>query len=167
MTINIEYESDISLNLDYRYIIESVVLKALELEECSYEVELSIILTDNQEIKKINKMYRGIDKATDVLSFPMIEFDKPGDFSGLEEYKNEYFNLETDELLLGDIIISVEKVMKQAEDFGHSLKRELAFLMAHSMLHLFGYDHNDNTSDDDLIMERKQEYILKTLKIGR
>lgn len=167
MTISIEYESDISLNIDYETIIESVVLKALDIEECPYEVDLSIILTNNEDIQEINKMYRDIDAPTDVLSFPMIEFDMPSDFSGLEESVNDCFNPESGELLLGDIIISVEKVMDQAEEFGHSSKRELAFLVAHSMLHLFGYDHNDNTSDDDLIMERKQEYILKTLKIGR
>ncbi len=167
MTINIEYESKISLDLDYKAIIESIVLKALDIEECPYEVELSIILTDNEDIKEINKTYRNIDEPTDVLSFPMIEFNKAGDFSALEECLNEYFNPETGELLLGDIIISVEKVMEQAEEFGHSLKRELAFLMAHSMLHLFGYDHNDNINIENLAMEKKQEYILQTLQIGR
>ena len=167
MTINIEYESKISLDLDYKTIIESIVLKALDIEECPYEVELSIILTDNEDIKEINKTYRNIDEPTDVLSFPMIEFNKAGDFSALEECLNEYFNPETGELLLGDIIISVEKVMEQAEEFGHSLKRELAFLMAHSMLHLFGYDHNDNINIENLAMEKKQEYILQTLQIGR
>lgn len=167
MTINIEYESKISLDLDYKTIIESIVLKALDIEECPYEVELSIILTDNEDIKEINKTYRNIDEPTDVLSFPMIEFNKAGDFSALEECLNEYFNPETGELLLGDIIISVEKVMEQAEEFGHSLKRELAFLMAHSMLHLFGYDHNDNINIENLAMEKKQEYILQTLQIWR
>ena len=106
MTINIEYESKISLDLDYKTIIESIVLKALDIEECPYEVELSIILTDNEDIKEINKTYRNIDEPTDVLSFPMIEFNKAGDFSALEECLNEYFNPETGELLLGDIIIS-------------------------------------------------------------
>lgn len=167
MTISIEYESKISLDLDYKTIIESVVLKALDIEECPYEVELSIILTDNEDIKEINKSYRNIDRPTDVLSFPMIEFNKSGDFSALEESSNEYFNPETGELLLGDIIISVEKVMEQAEEFGHSQKRELAFLMAHSMLHLFGYDHTDNINYDNLIMKKKQEYILQTLQFGR
>lgn len=164
MTINIDYESNIKLDLDYESIINMVVLKALELEECPYEIELNILLTDNDSIQGVNKDYRNIDSPTDVLSFPMIEYESPGEFSKLDEHSWEYINPSTKELVLGDIIISVDKVIDQAKAYNHSQIRELAFLMAHSMLHLFGYDHLEGES---LIMETKQENILKELQIGR
>ncbi|NLJ90334.1 MAG: rRNA maturation RNase YbeY [Clostridiales bacterium] len=165
MTINIEYESDIKLDLDYEDIITKVIDKSLELEKCPYEIELSVVLTDNDSIHEINKTYRNIDAPTDVLSFPMVDYDIPGDFSDLDEYINDYFNPETGELMLGDIIISVEKVIEQAKEYGHSRIRELAFLVAHSMLHLFGYDHMDDETSH--IMEGKQENILSELNIRR
>ncbi|WMJ88050.1 rRNA maturation RNase YbeY [Anaerocolumna sp. MB42-C2] len=165
MTLNIEYETEIKLDFDYESIIEKVVKKSLDREKCPYEVELNVILTGNQEMKEINKEYRNIDTPTDVLSFPMIDYETPADFSGLEEEEDNYFNPETGELLLGDIIISVEKVMEQAKQYGHSLKRELAFLTAHSMMHLFGYDHMEE--EERIIMEEKQKNVLDELQIYR
>lgn len=165
MTLNFEYETEILLNLDYEDIITNVVNQALDYEQCPYESELSIILTDNEAIREINREYRNIDNPTDVLSFPMIDYTTPSDFSTLEEEAEDYFNPETGELLLGDIIISVEKVMEQAEKYGHSEKRELAFLTAHSMLHLFGYDHMEE--EERILMERKQEEILASLNYVR
>ena len=117
-----------------------------------------MILTDNDAIQEINRDYRQIDAPTDVLSFPMVDYEQEADFSHLEEAAEDYFNPETGELVLGDIIISVEKVMKQAESYGHSRERELAFLIAHSMLHLCGYDHMEE--DERLVMEEKQREIL-------
>ena len=117
-----------------------------------------MLLTDDQEIHRINQEFRGIDRATDVLSFPMGDYETPSDFERLEEVAEDYFNLETGELLLGDIVISVDKVEEQAEKYGHSQARELAFLTAHSMLHLCGYDHMEE--DERLVMEKKQEEIL-------
>ncbi len=165
MTLNLEYEAEIELELDYRSIITEVVEKSLDMEECPYEVELNVILTDNKEIQDINKNYRDIDAPTDVLSFPMIDYETPADFSGLEEEEDNYFNPETGELLLGDIIISVEKVMEQAAEYGHSKERELAFLTAHSMMHLFGYDHMEE--QERIIMEEKQKNVLDELHIYR
>lgn len=165
MTLNIEYETEIRMELDYRSIITKVVEKSLDLERCPYEVELNVILTDNQEIKDINRNYRNIDTPTDVLSFPMIDYENPADFSGLEEEADNYFNPETGELILGDIIISVEKVTEQAEEYGHSRERELAFLTAHSMMHLFGYDHMEET--ERVVMEEKQRKVLDELQIFR
>ncbi|WFR59977.1 rRNA maturation RNase YbeY [Anaerocolumna sp. AGMB13025] len=165
MTLNLEYEAEIELNLDYRSIITKVVEKALDLEECPYEVELNVILTDNEEIREINQTYRTIDAPTDVLSFPMIGYETPGDFDGLEEAQEDYFNPETGELLLGDIIISVEKVIEQAKEYGHTRERELAFLTAHSMMHLFGYDHMEE--NERIIMEEKQKKVLDELTIFR
>ncbi len=165
MTLNIEYETDIKLSFDYESIIAKVVEKSLDREKCPYEVELNVILTDNQEIKEINNNYRSIDAPTDVLSFPMIDYETPSDFSGLEEEEDNYFNPETGELLLGDIIISVEKVIVQAEQYGHSAERELAFLTAHSMMHLFGYDHMEE--EERIIMEEKHRNVLDELHIYR
>ncbi len=165
MTLNLEYETEIKLQLDYESIITKVVNMALDLEECPYETELNLILTDNKEIKDINREYRNIDVPTDVLSFPMIAYESPGDFSILEDEDNDSFNPETGELLLGDIIISVEKVMEQAAEYGHSEERELAFLTAHSMMHLFGYDHMEER--ERTVMEEKQRQVLEELKIYR
>lgn len=165
MTLNIEYETEIKLDLNYENIITRVVEKSLDFEKCPYEVELNVILTDNNEIKEINRDYRNIDAATDVLSFPLIQYEKPSDLTGLEEEADDYFNPETGELLLGDIIISVEKVIEQAKEYGHSNERELAFLTAHSMMHLFGYDHMEE--DERTIMESKQKQVLDELQIYR
>lgn len=159
MTINVEYEAEQELNLPCESIIEEIVTAAMDYEECPYEAEVSVLLTDNDEIRRINREFRNLDSATDVLSFPMGDYETPGDFEHLEESSEDYFNPETGELLLGDIVISVEKVKEQAEKYGHSEKRELAFLTAHSMLHLFGYDHMEE--DERRVMEERQEAILK------
>ena len=119
---------------------------------------VSVTLTDNDMIHDINLSERGIDKPTDVLSFPMVDFDAPNDLSYAEKYPQDYFNPETGELLLGDIVISLEKVASQAKEYGHSDKREIAFLVAHSCLHLFGYDHIDEA--DRVKMEGLQNEIL-------
>ncbi|MEY8352186.1 rRNA maturation RNase YbeY [Lachnospiraceae bacterium 54-53] len=158
MTINIEYEADKKLDIPYEDIIKSVVEESLGYEECPYEAEVSVLITDNEEIRRINREYRNIDSPTDVLSFPMIEYDSPSDFGRLEEMENDCFHPETGELLLGDIVISVDKVEEQAEKYGHSQAREMAFLVAHSMLHLCGYDHMED--GERLVMEKKQEDIL-------
>lgn len=165
MTFNLEYETEIGLELDYRSIITKVVEKSLDLEQCPYEVELNVILTDNQEIRAINREYRDIDAPTDVLSFPMIDYETPADFDRLEEEEDNYFNPETGELILGDIIISVEKVIEQAAEYGHTRERELAFLTAHSMMHLFGYDHMEE--EERIQMEEKQRKVLDELMIFR
>lgn len=158
MTINIEYETDKSLDIPYEAIIRDIVPAALDYEACPYEAEVNVLLTDNEAIREINRDQRGIDAPTDVLSFPMIEFEKEADFDHVEDAAEDYFNLETGELMLGDIVVSVEKVAEQAEKYGHSKERELAFLVAHSMLHLCGYDHMDDGERE--IMEAKQREIL-------
>ncbi len=165
MTLEIEYEAEETLDLPVEEIITEVVKEALRYEECPYDIELNVLLTDNAAIWKINLEQRGIDAPTDVLSFPMIEYEAPADFSTVEETVEDCFNPETGELLLGDIVISVDKVLEQAESYGHSTKRELAFLVAHSMLHLFGYDHMED--EERLVMEEKQREILHNLSIER
>lgn len=158
MTINIEYETEEKLQVPYDKVIRQVVEEALDYERCPYEAEVNVILTDNEDIRQINQEFRGIDSPTDVLSFPMIEYSAPSDFDHLEEMENDCFNPETGELLLGDIVVSADKVREQAEKYGHSETRELAFLVAHSMLHLCGYDHMEDA--ERVVMEKKQEEIL-------
>ena len=165
MTINIEYETEIELNIPYEDIIKSVINESIDYEKCPYEAEVNVILTDNKEIHQINKEHRAVDSPTDVLSFPMVDYENPSDFEGIEDKAEDYFNPDTGELMLGDIVISVEKVIEQAQQYGHSIKRELAFLVAHSMMHLFGYDHM--VPAEAAIMEAKQNEVLNNLGIFR
>jgi probable rRNA maturation factor len=165
VTISIDYEADKQLEFDYEVLQKKVVQACLDYENCPYEAEISILMTNNNEIQHINKKFRGIDAPTDVLSFPAVEYETPGDFSYLGGMTEEYFHPETGELLLGDIVISVEMAMIQAQEFGHSVQREIAFLTAHSMFHLFGYDHMDE--DGQIKMEEKQNYVLEKLQIYR
>ncbi len=165
MTFNIEVETEFELDFDYRETIHKVINEVLDYEACPYESEVNLILTDNEEIHKINKEYRDIDRPTDVLSFPMIEFEVAGDFSPVEEHEEDYFNPETGELVLGDIILSIDKVLEQAKSYNHSVMREFAFLIAHSMLHLCGYDHME--PEEARTMEAKQRVILEKLNILR
>ena len=139
--------------------IRKVIRTALAAEGVTAACEVDVLLTDDENIHQINLDMRQIDNPTDVLSFPMCDFETPGDFSLLEETPEEYFNPDTGELMLGDIVISVEKVKEQAEKYGHSETRELAFLVAHSMLHLSGYDHMEE--EERLEMEQKQSEILE------
>lgn len=164
MTIEFEKEYNKDLGINYEEIADKVINAALDYEECPYEAEVSLTLVDNNRIHDINKEFRDIDRPTDVLSFPMVEYDDAGEFAFLED-EDDCFNPETGELMLGDIIISLDKVEEQAIAYGHSFTREYAFLIAHSMLHLMGYDHM--TDDDASIMEAKQQAILDNLNITR
>ena len=160
MTINIEYKAEKKLDLPYEEIINDIVLASLDYEECPYEAEVNVILTDNDAIQEINREHRCIDAPTDVLSFPMVDYKVPSDFDHVEDAVEDYFNPETGELILGDIVISVDKVEEQADKYGHSQTRELAFLVAHSMLHLCGYDHMEDGEREQ--MEERQKKILET-----
>ena len=132
--------------------------------KCPYECEVNILITDNDEIHALNKEMRDIDSPTDVLSFPSLEFDTPGDFSNIDKDQLN-FNPESGELILGDIVVSYDKVIEQSKEYNHSQTREFAFLVAHSMLHLFGYDHiNEN---ERKTMESEQESILNNLNYRR
>ena len=167
MTIEIEneYENEEALPFDWDALLRKVVMGAMDFEPCPYEAELNILLTSNEEIHRINREFRQIDRPTDVLSFPMVDYPAPGDFDHCEDEGEDCFNPETGELVLGDIVISVDKVLEQAEAFGHSAERELAFLCAHSMFHLFGYDHMEE--EERLVMEDKQRRLLDELGIVR
>lgn len=165
MTVTIERESEIPLPFSEQEVAEAVILETLDYEDCPYEVQVNIILTTDEEIHQINLEHRGVDAPTDVLSFPMIEYAYPADFTVLEADGMDSFDPDTGELILGDIVISVDKVIEQAEKYNHGVKREYAFLIAHSMLHLFGYDHMDELERET--MEHRQEEILARLNITR
>lgn len=165
MSLFIEEEGGTALPFDVEETARLVVEAALELENCPYETEVNLLLTTDEEIHRMNMEFRQIDRPTDVLSFPMIEYETPGDFSGIREESDDLFDPESGELLLGDIVISKDKVMFQAEQYGHSPRREYAFLIAHSMLHLFGYDHMED--DERRIMEERQRRIMEKVHIMR
>lgn len=165
MTIHIEEETSIPFAFDYCALTERVVLGALDYIACPYEVEVNVLFTDNASIREINRENRDIDAPTDVLSFPIGEYPVPGQFDTLEEEQPDVFHPDTGELMLGDIVISVERVMSQAEEYGHSAERELGFLLAHSILHLCGYDHMEE--EERLEMEEKQRQIMDALELYR
>ena len=132
-----------------RMLIRRCCHAVLELEGFKEPAEISVTFTDNEGIRELNKQYRNIDAPTDVLSFPMGE-------------NGEYdTNLETGAKILGDVVISVEKAVEQADAFGHSLQREIGYLTAHSVLHLLGYDHVENM--EKVRMREKEEYVMEAL----
>lgn len=165
MTIHIEEEVMIPFSFEYKALTDRVINGALDYVECPYEAEVNVLFTDNASIQEINRENREIDAPTDVLSFPNAEFSVPGDFDDLEETQPEVFHPDSGELMLGDIVISVDKVLSQAEEFGHSTERELGFLLAHSILHLCGFDHMEG--EERVVMEEKQRQIMDTLELYR
>ena len=165
MTFYAENETSHEFDFDWESVYKQVAFAVLDSEECPYEAEVNLLLTDNNGIHEFNKETRNIDAPTDVLSFPNVEYDVPGNFDVVEEQEADCFEPDSGELILGDIIISVDKVQSQALEYGHSEKREFAFLVAHSMLHLCGYDHM--TPEEEQEMINKQEMILNNLGITR
>ena len=164
MTLYFEEEGSLKLPLNCEELASKVIEAALDYVECPYDAEVNLLLTMNEEIHEMNQNFRQIDRPTDVLSFPMVDYEVAGSFDFLEE-ADEYFHPESGELMLGDIVISKEKVVSQAEEYDHSIEREYAFLIAHSMLHLFGYDHMEE--EERIEMEEKQKAILNELQILR
>ena len=165
MTFSFEDETMKYSNFPCLEIFSSVAETVLKAENCPFEAEVNLTLVDKESIQELNKEHRGIDRVTDVLSFPLTDFEIPGDFSKLDEKSADCFNPGSKELLLGDIVICMERAKEQAEEYGHSLKREFAFLIAHSMLHLLGFDHED--PEEEKIMFQKQEQALSNLGILR
>lgn len=165
MTINIDKEVELHFDFPEDEYIEKVILSAMDYVKCPYEAEVNVLFTDNDGIHEMNRQYREIDRPTDVLSFPMVEYETPGNFERLEQEQEDCFHPETGELLLGDIVLSYDKIKEQAKEYGHSELRELCFLVAHSMLHLFGYDHMEE--GERIQMEQMQREILSGLNILR
>ena len=146
-------QDKIKISFKIRRLIKKSLKEALTQEGFSYPAEVSVSFVDNESIHKLNLEYREKDKPTDVLSFPMWEKEELSDGSALDGHA----------VTLGDIIISAEKAKSQAEEYGHSLEREICFLSVHSILHLLGYDHETST-EDETYMKAKQEDVL--VKIG-
>lgn len=165
MIFYVDNETDAQFDFDINELISNVITKVCEFEQCPYEVEVNISITDEDGIWEYNKQYRNIDKPTDVLSFPGVDYEKPSDFSYVKQNRMAYCNPETDELMLGDIILCENRIRSQAKEYGHSEKREFAFLLTHSMLHLFGYDHM--VKEEEEVMFKRQEQILQILGITR
>ena len=156
MKIYVEYSNEqdkLAPPEEFESLIEACTRAALEEEEIEDDAEVSVTLTDNEHIRELNSEHRGINKETDVLSFPL------GDENGFE------VDPDTDAILLGDIVISLEKARSQAEEYGHSFRRECAFLVTHSLFHLLGYDHM--TPEEETEMFSKQERVLEKLGITR
>lgn len=165
MTSYVENEAGANFGFDICQVVDAVMEETLTEENCPYEAQVNLLITDNEGICEFNREHRGVDAPTDVLSFPMICFEREADFSVAETDTAQYFEPESGELILGDIIISADRVREQAQKYGHSVKREFAFLVAHSMLHLCGYDHMEEDKAEE--MERKQENVLSALGITR
>lgn len=142
-------------------LIEHVLEQGAEMEELPFDAEVSVSFTDNEGIRRLNREQRGINRATDVLSFPMLELT-PG---VLAQIGPEDLDPETGRVYLGDIVISLERAAQQAEEFGHSLERETAFLAVHSLLHLLGYDHMND--EERQLMRRHEEAVLTALSLTR
>lgn len=158
MTFYVENETSFVFPFSTEEVVEAVASQVLDMEGCPYEVQINVLITDNEGIREYNRQYRGIDKETDVLSFPNLDYERPGSFEIGKEREADYFDPDTGELIMGDIILSVDRIQEQAASYGHSLKREFAFLTAHSMFHLCGYDHMKE--EEARIMESRQEEAL-------
>ena len=163
--INLEMEIEWEESFDFEEVANLVADTVLDKEECPYECEIELTITDSEEVHKINKEYRNIDSTTDVLSFPNVEWDSPADYD-CDGFNDDYIvNPDTEMIMLGQIVLNKDRIISQAEEFGHSVKREYAFLIAHSMLHLLGYDHM--VEDEAKVMETKQSEYLDSIGIGR
>lgn len=146
--------------------LKKVIEFALKEEEVEIPCEVSLLFVDNEEIREINNETRNINRETDVLSFPMLEYENKKVFK--EMYKGYEFSqsdFDGEELVLGDIVLSLEKALEQSKEFNHSFERESAYLVVHSVLHLLGYDHMEE--DDKKIMRNREEDILEKLNITR
>lgn len=164
----IEFSIDkegLGFNSDFEKLISEAVDSALKLEGFDFDYEISVAITGNAGIRVLNKQYRNIDRETDVLSFPMLQFDSFNPNRDRFTISDDEIDPETGCVVLGDIVISMEKAFEQAEEYGHSIERELAFLAVHSILHLLGYDHMTAHEEEEMI--KKQELILESINLSR
>ena len=152
MKVRITYENKVMEKNEYENIIESVCKEGAHIYGLDEDAELSVVLCDNTYIHELNKTYRNIDRPTDVLSFALNEGEEEG-YDG------------PDTKLLGDIVISLDKTREQADEYGHSFERELAYLTVHGMLHILGYDHM--TDEDKTEMRKEEEFVLHRLGFVR
>ena len=153
-------QSSMEYTTALRGVIRRAVNAALRYEKVGFDAEISVTLTDNVGIHELNRDYRGVDRPTDVLSFPLFEGGVPEDIAEADEGEKKR------KIPLGDIVISMEKAMEQANEYGHSFEREIAFLCVHSVLHLLGYDH-EISEEDEKEMFRRQDEILENANFKR
>ena len=143
-----------------RELIIKCIDKVLDYEKCDFDAEVSVTIVNESEIRKLNSQHRDRDAVTDVLSFPMLDFDEDGNIIDCD------YDFDDNLVVLGDIVICAKRALDQSEEYGHSFEREIAFLTVHSMLHLLGYDHENNI-DMEQTMFKKQEEILSQMGIIR
>ena len=155
MSLRIYFENEqdkLTLSYKQKMLVRRAIEATLDYEQYGNPCEISVTFTDNEGRHELNKKYRGVDKPTDVLSFPLFDYDGVSEEPPVDEILNN----------LGDIVISLERAKEQAEEFGHSYKRETAFLCVHSMLHLLGYDH-EKSEEDDRDMRSRQTEIMRIM----
>lgn len=166
--INVFKDKDYDFGFNIDILAKRIAKEVFLVERIKYDTSFNLSIVKSLTIKKINKENRGIDKVTDVLSFPNIDFDKPSNlkqFVSKDAIDVSIIDLNTKTIFLGDVMMCYDKVISQSKEYGHSIKREFAFLLVHSLLHLLGYDHIKKK--DEKIMFEKQEKILKSLNIVR
>lgn len=146
--------------------LQDVINLALKEEKVTLECEISLLFVDNEEIKEINRENRGIDRETDVLSFPMLDYPKNKVYKDVYvDYRFDTTFFDGEELVLGDVVLSLEKVEEQRIEYNHSFEREACYLVVHSVLHLLGYDHMEDHEKN--VMRAREEHILSLLNIKR
>ena len=155
MNLTVYYENEqnaIPVTYKLKMLIRRAIEETLAYEQYGNDVEVSVTLTDSEGIQDLNLRVRGIDAPTDVLSFPLFDFEGETDEPPVDEIQN----------MLGDIVLNLERTQAQAEEFGHSFEREAAFLTVHSMLHLLGYDH-ETSEEDDTDMRARQRAVMERM----
>ncbi len=158
MLCKIDFENRqelLPLTYKLKMLVRRAVETTLDYEQYENPIEVSVTFTDNEGIRELNRKFRTIDRATDVLSFPLFDYTGESEEPPVDEFVG----------MLGDIVISLEQAKKQAEEFGHSFEREAAFLTVHSMLHLLGYDHEAG-GDEEADMRRRQREILDRMGLS-
>lgn len=165
MTLHYENRSGRQFDFPAEEQLKILITAVTETVGCPEEPEVGVTVVDEAEIHRLNREFRQVDRPTDVLSFPMMEYDSPADFDGQAYRTTRTVSPESGELILGDIVLCAEVLYRQAQEYGHSVQREFSFLVVHSLLHLFGYDHMQE--GERLLMEDLQRRIMAELKISR
>lgn len=165
MTLYVENQGGREFSFSVEEQLDKLTAFVTKYVGCPYEPELSVTLVTKEEIHRLNREFRQVDRPTDVLSFPMIEYEEPALFSGPSFEESLTLSPETGELVLGDIVLCSEVVSEQAGQYGHTELREFSFLVVHSLLHLFGYDHIEE--EERVEMEQMQKEIMNKLQIMR
>ena len=165
IVLNTEIDTAVKFDFSVKLLARQVIRETLRAENCPFDCEISLVITEDEQIREYNRRFRNIDKETDVLSFPALQYERPSDFDAALSGSADCRNPGNGCVVFGDIVVNACRVRSQAAEYGHSEKREFAFLVAHSMLHLCGYDHE--TQEEAAVMEARQERVLQSLGISR